>query len=422
VSRSPRNWAGNIVYDASTIHRPSSVDELRRLVAAATEDGGRIRALGTGHSFSSVADTRGALVLLDGLPPTVEVAADRCSATVPAGMTYAEVATRLQAAGLALRNLGSLPHISVAGAVATGTHGSGDANGGLGTAVVAVEMVTAGGELVRLEPGSPGFAGSVVALGALGIVTRLTLSVEPTYDVAQVVYEGLRLDDLDIEVFANGYSVSVFLDWASPTATQVWVKQRVRRPVLWEVPEDWRGAHPADGPRHPISGISPDACTVQGGVPGPWHERLPHFRPEFTPSAGAELQSEFFLPRPALREALDALAPLADRIAPVLAVCELRTVAADELWLSPAYGRDSVTVHFTWHDDLAGVLGVLPAIEERLVPLGARPHWGKVFTIGADEVGAGYEMLAEFGKLRRQFDPGGVFGNDFVDAFVPLPD
>jgi alditol oxidase len=418
VSRSPRNWAGNVVYDASAVHRPESVDELRKLVAA----GGRIRALGTGHSFSSVADTRGALVLLDGLPPAVDIAPDRTTATVPAGMRYAEVAARLHAAGLALHNLGSLPHISVAGACATGTHGSGDANGGLGTAVVAVELVTAGGELVRLDPGDPGFAGSVVALGALGIVTRLTLAVEPAYDVAQVVYEGLRLDDLDVEVFGNGYSVSVFLDWRGPTAGQVWVKQRVRRPVLWEVPEDWRGAHPADGPRHPIPGISPDACTVQGGVPGPWHERLPHFRPEFTPSAGAELQSEYFLPRAALREALDALAPLGDRIAPLLAVSELRTVAADELWLSPAYRRDSVTVHFTWRDDLPGVLGVLPAIEERLAPLGARPHWGKIFTLGAAEVAAGYEMLADFGRLRRQLDPDGVFGNDFVDAIAPASD
>jgi xylitol oxidase len=146
-------------------------------------------------------------------------------------------------------------------------------------------------------------------------------------------------------------------------------------------------------------------ATEQGGVPGPWHARLPHFRAEFTPSAGAELQSEYLLPRSHAVAALQAVRELRDEITAVLQICELRTVAADELWLSPSYRRPTVGVHFTWVDDTAAVMPVVAAVEERLAPFEPRPHWGKVYLASGR-----YERLADFTRLAQEFDPAGKFG------------
>jgi alditol oxidase len=405
------NWAGNVTFRARQVRGPSSVDELRAVVAGAD----RVRALGTGHSFNRIADTDGDLVSVAGLPPTMTIDADARTVTVAGGVRYGELAGHLHEAGFALHNLGSLPHISVAGACATGTHGSGVANGNLATAVAAVTMVTADGDLVRLRRGDDGFAGAVVALGALGVVIELTLDIEPTFEVRQYVYDGLphasALDNL-AEVLGAGYSVSLFTDWTAPVAYQVWVKRRADESAA---PATWLGATLADGPRHPVPGMPTANCTEQLGRPGPWHLRLPHFRMEFTPSSGEELQSEFFVPLHRAVEALAAVEAIRDRIAPVLQISEIRTIAADELWLSPAYGRDSLGVHFTWVADTAAVMPVVDAVEERLAPLQARPHWGKLF--GRYPVGL-YPHRDEFAALVRRYDPRGVFGNEMLDAYL----
>ncbi|NUS89579.1 MAG: FAD-binding protein, partial [Streptomyces sp.] len=184
--------------------------------------------------------------------------------------------------------------------------------------------------------------------------------------------------------------------------------------------QPWLGARPADGPRHPVPGMPPAHCTQQAGVPGPWHERLPHFRPDFTPSSGEELQSELILPRDAAPEAFAALRRLGSRIAPVVLVSEVRTIAADDLWLSPAYGRDSVALHFTWAPDRAAVLKVVAAMEEELLPLGARPHWGKLTAAAPGDVVAGYERAADFGRLLHEYDPAGKFRNPYLDRLFPV--
>ena len=266
-----------------------------------------------------------------------------------ASVRYGELATRLDAAGFALHNMASLPHISVAGSIATGTHGSGDRNGGLATAVTGIEIVTAGGDLVAMtrESHPDSFAGSIVALGALGVLTRVRLAIEPAYEVAQWVYEGMPWDRLraDVDaVFASAYSVSVLTRWNAPAVDYVWTKHRGEG----SPPTRWLDARLADEPRHPVIGLPPAPATPQLGQPGRWHERLPHFRLEFTPSVGAELQSEYFVPREHAAAAIDAMRVIGDRLAPVLMVSELRTVAADDLWLSPTYGRDSLALHFTW--------------------------------------------------------------------------
>jgi xylitol oxidase len=412
-----RNWAGNVTYAAARLHRPTSVEQVQDLVARSR----RIRALGSGHSFSRVADTDGDLVTLAGLPARVEVAGDRRSVTVSGGLRYGEVAPRLHAAGLALANLGSLPHICVAGAVATGTHGSGDALGGLASAVLGLDLVTASGELLHLDRSDPRLPGAVVALGALGVVTAVTLALEPAYDVAQQVVNdvtpGTVRNNLD-EVFAAGDSVSAFATWGHGDPARLWVKRRTDR-VRPPLDDAWLGGQLATRAQHPVIGVDPQACTEQLGRPGPWHERLPHFRLDHTPSHGEELQTEYLVAREHAVDALDAVAGVADRVAPLLMVSELRAVAADDLWLSPAYGRDSLAVHFTWRPDPDRVLPVVTALESALAPFGARPHWGKVFTTDPDAVAALYPRHVDARALRRELDPDDVFGNAFLDTYLP---
>ena len=412
------NWAGNVRFRAARFHRPDSIDALQAIVR--TSD--RLRVLGTGHSFSPIADTTGDLVSVADLPQCVEIAADRATVTVSAGMRHGEIATRLQADGLALHNLASLPHISVAGAVATGTHGSGVRNGSLSTAVTALEMVRADGELIRLsrakDPGR--FPGAVVALGCLGVVTSLTLRVEPTYEIEQVVFEGLPfptlLTELD-EIVAAGYSVSLFTMWGRDLVDQVWVKRRVDEPAV-PLGATWMGARRATRAHHPIEGMPTDACTAQLGEPGPWHERLPHFRLDHTPSSGAELQSEYLVPRRFGVEALRAMHGLRDHIAPVLHVSEVRTIAADDLWLSPAFDTDALGLHCTWIEDAARVAPAVAMIEDALAPFDARPHWGKVFSVAPGRVRALYPRLGGFQALRHEFDPANKLGNEMVDRYL----
>jgi xylitol oxidase len=404
------NWAANLTYRAAHLHRPSSLDQLRRLVAGADQ----LRVLGSRHSFNDIADSA-ALVVLDGLPG--EVAVDHAAGTVscPAAMRYGELARALAAEGVALANLASLPHISVAGAIATATHGSGDANGNLATAVAGLELVTAAGETLAVSRGDPDFEGMVVGLGALGAVTRVTLDVEPAYQVRQRAFEGLaweRLFEHLDEVTSAGYSVSMFTRWGG-TVEQVWVKSRVG-----DAPEQVRaelfGAVAATQDRHPILGIDPVNCTRQLGVPGSWSDRLPHFRMGFTPSSGEELQSEYHLPRGHAVAALEALRSLAGVLRPVLQVSELRTVAADRLWMSPQHGRDTLSVHFTWVPDWAAVRRVLVEVEAALAPFGARPHWGKLFLAEAAAIVPLYERAGDFARLAGRLDPRGVFANDWL--------
>ena len=409
------NWAGNVVFAARDFYRPSSLSELQALVARSA----RIRVLATGHSFNDLADSPGAQVSLAGLPPEVSVDSAASVARVAAGLSYAELAVRLDARGFALGNLASLPHISVSGATATATHGSGTANQNLAAAVVGLSLVTADGDLMELDRAD----GAVVHLGALGVVSSLTLALVPSFDVSQRVYENLPLEVLDdrfTDVTTSAYSVSLFTDWRAPRLTQVWIKRRLDVPAS-SVPEaPWFTATPATSPRHPVPGVSPDACTAQLGIPGRWYDRLPHFRPEFKPSSGDELQSEYLLPMAHAVPALHALNQIRDRLAPVLRICEIRVIAADQLWLSPCYRQDSVAFHFTWIADAAAVAPVVTLAERQLAPFGPRPHWGKVFTTPREELHARYERLPDFLDLMRRFDPSGKFRNAYTARCLGL--
>jgi xylitol oxidase len=412
-----------VEFRAATARRPRTVAGLRAVVAGSTH----ARALGTGHSFNRIADTTGDLISTASLPPVADIDSAAATVTAGAGVRYGELARRLNAAGWALPNLGSLPHISVAGACATATHGSGDRNRNLPAAVRAVELVTADGGLLTLDAGTDAdrFPGAVVALGALGVATTLALDIVPAFEVRQYVYDDLPADQLTShfdEIMAAAYSVSVFTGWQGARHSQVWLKHRDGDPDAFPAGRPWHGARPADGPRHPVPGMSPATTTVQGGVPGPWHERLPHFRLGFTPSSGTELQTEYLLPRRAAVPAIEAMTGLGELLAPVLQVSEIRTVAADEAWLSTAYRQDSVAIHFTWALDPGAVRPVVAAVEKELVPLGARPHWGKVHGMAPQAVRARYPRWDDFRALAQALDPAGKFRNDFIDAYFPAAD
>jgi xylitol oxidase len=411
------NWAGNITFAAPELHRPASVAGLRAVVARARQ----VRVLATGHAFNDMADSPGAQVSLADLPPEVEVDSAAAQVRVAAGLSYAQVAPRLDRAGFALRNLASLPHISVAGACATGTHGSGPANQNLSAAIAAVELVTADGDVVELARGDDSFPGAVVHLGALGVVTRLVLDVVPSFGISQRVYEGLPLEVLDdhfAEIMASAYSVSLFTDWRAPRLTQLWLKALADPSAPSVTEEPWFTATPASSARNPVPGLPPDNCTQQLGVPGPWFERLPHFRPELTPSAGDELQSEYLLPAAHAVPALHALHQVSDQIAAVLRICEIRRIAADDLWLSPCYRQDTVAFHFTWIPRTAAVLPVAGLVERQLAPFAPRPHWGKIFTTPAAELHARYDRLPDFLDLTKHYDPAGKFRNAYTARYL----
>ena len=412
------NWAGNIAFSTADVRRPTSVEELQDVVRAAAS----VRALGTGHSFNRIADTTGTLVALRDLSLPLEVVEARSVAIVPGGATYATVASALHERGWALHNLGSLPHISVAGACATGTHGSGVGNGSLCSAAVGIELVTGDGELVEVHEGHPDFPGMVLNLGALGVVTRIWLRIEPTFSVSQQVVLDVPLPaaiDHAAEILASGYSVSIFSSFDRPgTVDSVWRKHRLdadgRRTGSDAGDPTW-GGRPADVDVHPLRALDPSAATEQRGVPGPWHHRLPHFREQFTPSVGDELQSEFFLPRACAGAALAALAEGSRGFRHALQVFEMRTVAADDLWLSPFHQRDTVAVHATWVSDAEVVRPALAALEAILDPFDPRPHWGKVFQgFDADRLADLYPTAGRFRDLAERLDPEQCFVNDYV--------
>jgi xylitol oxidase len=381
------------------LHRPRGLDELREIVARAP----RVHVIGSRHSFTGIGDAD-ELVSLEDMPAGVE--AGDGTVSVGAALRYGDLAGELNARGLALHNLASLPHISVAGAVATATHGSGEGNGNLATAVAALELVTSEGDVVQTRRGDPDFAGMVVHLGALGAVTRVTLDVEPAYEVAQHVFVEVPWEALPGALGA-AYSVSAFTRWDA--IDSLWVKRRLDEPV-----PDLPG-RPAQTELHPIPGLDATGCTPQLGVPGPWSGRLPHFRLEFTPSHGEEIQSEYFVARERAAEAIAAMRAIGPDVREVLRVSELRTVAADELWLSPQHRRATLAIHFTWRRDQPAVERALREVEAALLPLAATPHWGKLFLTPPAS-----ERADDFRGLARRLDPRGAFRNAWLADSVGL--
>ncbi len=412
---SAQNWSGHVSFDRSAIHEPTSVTDLQEIVAGAE----RVGVIGSRHSFNDIANTDGDLLWLGGLDPAIEIDRQQMTASFASGTTYEQLGAALHEAGLALANTASLKHITVVGACATGTHGSGEGLGNLATQVSALDVVRADGELVTLRRGhDETFAGSVVSLGALGVVSRMTVDVEPTYELSQYLFADLPLDQLDEhldEVMAAGYSVSLFPSFQRPHIETVWVKQRVSGASSPEPPTELFGAGRLADRLKPARA---DRTMTEINSPGPWHERLPHFSFLDPMLEGTELQSEYFVARQHAVPAIKAMAALGPSLASVIEIAELRTVAADELWLSPAYGHDVLAIHFNWFKDPAGVAAAIPKVEAALAPFDPRPHWGKLFDIPPSEIEAAYPRIGDFRDLMEEVDPGGKFVNDYIRANV----
>lgn len=413
-----RNWAGNYEYRSRRLLEPRTVEELQALVRGAD----RLRVLGSRHSFNGLADTTADHVSLARMERSIRIDAAAKTVSVDAGTRYGELCEQLHEAGFALGAMASLPHISVAGAVATATHGSGDRSRSLATAVRRFDVVTANGSIRTFSRDADGdrFNGAVVSLGALGVVTHVTLDVEPAYAMRQDVYDDLPLDafvDRFEEVAGSADSTSFFTTWRDRTFHQVWLKRRLGD-AAGDAPQEMFGARAARLPRHPIPDKDPRACTTQLGEPGPWHERLPHFRLDHTPSSGDELQSEYVVARADLVAAVTELWSLSDRLAPLVQVSEVRTIAADDDWLSPASGRASAAIHFTWEPRWDEVRALLPDVEATLEPFAPRPHWAKLFTLSPAAVRSRYGRLPDFVALARSHDPDGVFENEFLTTYV----
>lgn len=414
------NWAGNLRYSTGNVHHPRSVEQVQQVVKQCD----KLRALGTRHSFNTIADSNLNLVSMRALNKVVSLDRGANTVTVEAGMKYGELCGYLHENGYALHNLASLPHISIAGACATATHGSGVKNGNLATSVAAIEFVDATGEVIQLSRRDDGeqFLGAVVGLGALGVVTKVTLELEPTFDVQQVVYLDMPMQELarDFDaIMSSGYSVSLFTNWKNKNINEVWVKARVAAGSATTAPaSEFHGARAATRNMHPVAEQSAEPCTEQMGVPGPWCDRLPHFKMGFTPSTGAELQAEYFVPMEHAYDAMMAIETLHDQLTPHLFISEIRTVAADDLWMSPCSHKACVAFHTTWKPEWEAVSRLLPLLEQQLSPFAPTPHWAKLFTLSPAVLQTRYARLADFRRLVDRYDPAGKFRNEFLSRNI----
>ena len=408
------NWAGNLRYSTGNVHYPNTIGEVQDVIKKSQ----KLTALGSRHSFNTIADNTENQVSLSHFNKVVSLDKLAGTVTVESGMKYGELAPYLHENGFALHNLASLPHISIAGAVATATHGSGIKNGNLSTAVLGIEFINAAGELVNLTKKNDGdkFNGAVVALGAFGVVTKLTLELQPTFNMKQVVYRNLAMSELEKnfnEIMGSGYSVSLFTDWKNKNINEVWVKSKVENENDAARPELF-GAKLSQQNLHPIETESAENCTDQMGVPGPWYERMPHFKMGFKPSAGKELQAEYFVPIEHAYEAMMVFEKLTEKITPHLFISEIRAIAADDFWMSPCHKKTCVALHTTWKQEVEAIMQLLPMLEEQLAPFEARPHWAKLFTMSPSVLRSRYEKLNDFKQLVSQYDPNGKFRNEFL--------
>jgi xylitol oxidase len=414
------NWSGNLTYSTDRVFYPRSAEDVVSLV----KQHDRLKVLGTRHCFNTIADSPDLLVSLKEMNRVIALDAQARTVTVEGGINYGQLCPYLQEKGFALHNLASLPHISVAGACATATHGSGVTNGNLATAVTGLELVLADGTIVALskERDEGRLRAAVVGLGALGVVTKVTLAILPTFAMRQYVFEQLPLSQATEHfdaIMSAGYSVSLFTDWERDRLNEVWIKSRIDSGAPGAAARtEFFGARPAAKNLHPIAALSAEHCTEQLGVPGPWFERLPHFRMGFTPSSGKELQSEYFVPRRHGVEAMMAIQRMGAKIRPHLLISEIRTIDADALWMSPCHEQPSVALHFTWKPDWPAVSQLLPAIERELAPFKVRPHWGKLFTLSPALLRSRYEKLDAFRKMAAEYDPRGKFQNAFLKQNV----
>jgi len=412
-----KNWAGNYTYTSEETKFVDSVDELKKIIVKLK----KVKALGTQHCFNDIADTSGTQLSTQKLDSVIELNIEKQTVLVFSGIKYGDLGVYLNEKGWALHNLASLPHISVGGACATATHGSGVSNGNLASAIIGFEILKPDGEIKWVDPdNNPDlFYGGVVSLGALGIMTKIKLKIQPTFNVEQRVFENLSMEALKENfnaIMSSGYSVSLFTHWLDRNINQIWIKSKSG--TYLNSKKSFYGSTPAIKDLHPIKANSPINCTPQMGVSGPWHERLPHFKMEFTPSNGDELQSEYFVSTTDAYQAIMAIEAIHSKISPILFVTEIRSIASDNFWMSMAYKRESISIHFTWKPVPEAVLSLLPEIENALAPFDVRPHWGKIHSVKAKQLKERYPKYTDFCNLREEIDPKGVLLNKYLKRTI----
>jgi xylitol oxidase len=412
-----QNWAATYTFAATRLHRPASIGDVQRVVAVAAN----VRAVGSRHSFNGIADSPADQIDLTGIDPDIVIDRERMTVTVGAGTSYGDLSMFLHRDGFALHNLASLSQISVAGAIATATHGSGDGNKALSSAVVGLELVAGDGSIRRVERGHADFDGMVVGLGAFGIVTRVTLAIEPTFDIRQDAFVDMPWDQLLTgfdTISSAAYSFSIFTNWAGPAANRIWLKTRMGTALADEFAVSKLGLTRGLPYTVPATVENPLAILNPFDVPGPWCDRLTHTRHDISPPPADQIQSEYLIPRLQLGKAVAIIRATGPRIDTLLHASEIRTVAADEFWLSPFYRQDSVGIHFTWKKQIEAVDAITKELEMALIPLGGKPHWGKVIHADAAALAPLYPRMADFRSCALRCDPAGKFRNAYLEKHV----
>jgi len=410
-----KNWAGNLTFSGKEYIEVDSISRLQSVVSKASG----VKVLGTGHSFSDIADTTQTQISIKNLSNEIEIDSIKKVALVPAGMQYADVCRYLEKRGWALFNTASLGEITVAGAILTGTHGSGSYNPILSDCVEGIEMVLASGEIFNLlREDSKEFSGFVVSLGALGVFTKLKLKIVESFSIKQFIYENIGMQSIaeNFEaIFDKAYSVSYFSNWEKNTTGQIWMKF-LDDNNLAELPSVWLGGNIANANQHPVKTNDPSPCTDQMGVSGKWLYRLPHFKLDCSPASGDEVQTEYLVNRTYVREYIAGLSNIGDEIAARVYATEIRTIKSDDLWLSGAHGRQTVGFHFTWKKS-DSLHKFLPKVEEILGEHDGRPHWGKLFSTPRENLMGRYPKYSHFEELLKKYDPDKKFRNSFINRY-----
>ena len=410
-----QNWAKNITFSSQNYIEIENLTQLQKVI----ESSNKLKVVGTSHSFSEIADTTGTLISLKNLDSEIEIDEKSQTVKVSAGTSYANLAKYLEKNGWALSNLASLGEISIAGAVMTGTHGSGSNNKVLSDSVVAIEMILSSGDKFVIDRKNfAQFSGFVVSFGALAVFTKLTLKIVRSFSVKQVVYENVPIQSVlenFNEIFDRPYSASYFSNWSPKNTGQIWMKF-LDDDKYPELQSKAYGGNLALSNQHPVKVNDPGNCTEQMGVAGKWLFRLPHFRLNSSPASGDEVQTEYLVDRDHVQGYINELTKIGEDIAARVYATEIRTISSDDLWLSGAYGRETVGFHFTWKKS-PEVKDFLPEIENILGKNNGRPHWGKLFSTPRAQLIDRYPMYEEFRQLIQKYDSGNKFRNKFIEQY-----
>lgn len=399
------NWGGNFNYSTQNIQYPRSVAEVQQIV----KNAGKLRVVGSRHSFSKIADSECTMLSTIGLNKIIGINGSIPSVTVQGGLTYTDLLTSLNTAGFALPNLASLAEISVGGAASTNAHGTGVANQALANHIRSMEIVLANGSLLTIGPNDPRLKGMAAGLGAFGVVTQLELKLVPAFNITTYTYVNMPVQN-SYENFAAlqnmGFGVLLVNMFTAPDA--------------WNIAIVYARSD-ANNTAMLTSNLFGGTLVSQTTQPS-YLALLSIAQIGLSGVDGNEIQTEYFVPISKAVEAIKAVTAVANstNIFPSLATAfVIRTIASDDLWMSEYYGNDTmVAIHFSWQNNVTAVEAVLPQLERAMIPYGARPHWGKMFTMEPEDFLPHYPKVNEFKKLAEQLDPKGKFRNEFLEENV----